>query len=149
MPQKDPVHPKHMSTFLNLPPLHPQPGMDFQRSSPIRVINPRLSTHQLPLPRLISPIPPHQIPVLLRLKHGYQMDARPHFLPSELTVFPLCGNATKSAHACTQKTRASNKPKKKIPFLDRADSRIRKRERERERNRKAQSFLCLICGRLP
>lgn len=56
------------------------------KTSPIRMINLRLPTHQLLLPRLISPRPPHQIPILLRLKHRYQMDARPHLLPRELTI---------------------------------------------------------------
>ena len=57
-----------------------------RQNSPIRVINLRLPTQQLPLPRLISPSPPHQIPILLRLKHRYQMYARPHLLAGEFTA---------------------------------------------------------------
>lgn len=57
-------------------------------NEPIRMIDLRLPAHQLPLPRLIGPSPAHQIPVLLRLKHGYEMYARPHLLPSQFILLP-------------------------------------------------------------
>lgn len=66
--------------------LHHTHGKRKIPSSPIRVVNLRLPTHELLLPRLVGPSPPHQVPVLLRLKHGYQIYARPHLFPSEFTV---------------------------------------------------------------
>ena len=68
-----------------------------RRNSPVRMINLRLLTQELPLPRLIGPDPPHQVSILLRLKQWYEMDAAPHFLAGEFTM----AEPTKVSH-CSQ-----------------------------------------------
>ena len=50
------------------------------------MINPGILPQQLPLPRLIRPHPPDLVPILLRLKHRYQIDASPQFLAGEFAV---------------------------------------------------------------
>lgn len=55
-------------------------------NSPIRMINLRLPPQQLLLPCQIRPMPPHQIPILFRLQHRYEMDPRPHLLARKLAV---------------------------------------------------------------
>lgn len=52
------------------------------------MINLSLRAQQVLFPRLIRPMPAHQIPILLRLQQRYKMNAPPHFLARQLTTRP-------------------------------------------------------------
>ena len=57
-------------------------------SVPIFVVNPHVVANQGLLPRLIGPVSPHLITVLLGLQQGNEVDASPHLLTRELTIGP-------------------------------------------------------------
>ena len=63
------------------------PGRDCKGRShkPTAIIHRRLCPQQLLVSRLIRPMSPHQITILLSLQQRNQVNARPHFLPRKLT----------------------------------------------------------------
>ena len=55
---------------------------------PILVVNLHVVANQGLLPRLVRPVSPHLITVLLGLQQGNEVDASPHLLTRELTIEP-------------------------------------------------------------
>lgn len=56
----------------------------------IRVINLRLPSEQVPFPCLVRIVPAHLIPILFCLEHRDEVEARPHFLATKLTIVEYC-----------------------------------------------------------
>jgi hypothetical protein len=62
-------------------------ALNQRKYTPVVVVDLCLRTKELLLTRLLGPVSPHQVAVLLGLQHGDQVDARPHLLARELAGF--------------------------------------------------------------
>ncbi len=60
-----------------------------RENPPITVVHLNVRAEQLALARLVGPIAPHLVAILLRLQQRRQVDARPHLLAPEFTVFHI------------------------------------------------------------